>query len=679
MWGSLNNFLNDLDGAVKESVEILNEENEQDSKNSSNYHSNSMNNINNHNNTILTPQGRGRISPYDPNREVIQEYEETSKQLFPSSSSSSSSSSFYNGEQEPEQSQNVVNNSNIVRPVAKKMINTNTTTTNNNNNNNKGGVLKVSGNKHVSSNTTTIPNNTYDNLPLPPLSSHIQQQNQQQTQLQQQQCKKVSSISTSSGIVQTTISGNVIRADSNHKQMEAMKNENIELEKEIEGLKKEIQSAWKTYKSAQEVAAAREGDLKDEILQLKKAKEIDRKQMVAQMESAGDEFDVVKEKLVSLDNEKESLLERLEQAQEQCNIAERKASLLEADLISSQTGSLTSVQSVQERLRQAELSLDEQRAEHATALRKIQTRYTELETTHGELAHSLAERDREVNRLQGLLAEAGNEGSSKVNRELDGLRQQNDELSSMLEHTRSNNIELEKKIKEMDSNYRANQMAFEDERQRAKESSEEWVKQVADLRERLEAAATEADNSRNHNSSIKGSSNVSELEEQVQNLGNQLLRKQKVATELMAEKSGMQARLQQLQSRCELAETELSKFKDVEGGDFGSPGGISSDGLAKRNKIKMSSEIEKFGMKAGPGVKKAIDGFDSITISSGRFLRSYPLLRFGFVLYLAILHLWVFIALSYASSNLDEEAALDPLNTIIQNEMVHNNNGPGPR
>ena len=83
-------------------------------------------------------------------------------------------------------------------------------------------------------------------------------------------------------------------------------------------------------------------------------------------------------------------------------------------------------------------------------------------------------------------------------------------------------------------------------------------------------------------------------------------------------------------------------------------------------------------MKAGPSVKKAIDGFDSITISSGRFFRSYPLLRFGFVLYLAVLHLWVFIALSYASSNLDEEASLDPLNTIIQNEMIHNSNGPGP-
>ena len=85
MWGSLNNFLNDLDGAVKETVETLNEENELDTKNSSNYHSNYTNGHTNnrHDNTILTPQGRGRISPYDPNREVIQEYEETSKELFP--------------------------------------------------------------------------------------------------------------------------------------------------------------------------------------------------------------------------------------------------------------------------------------------------------------------------------------------------------------------------------------------------------------------------------------------------------------------------------------------------------------------------------------------------------------------------------------------------------------------
>ena len=85
----------------------------------------------------------------------------------------------------------------------------------------------------------------------------------------------------------------------------------------------------------------------------------------------------------------------------------------------------------------------------------------------------------------------------------------------------------------------------------------------------------------------------------------------------------------------------------------------------------MVSEFEKFGVKATPGVARAIDGFDGVTIMTGKFLKSYPLLRFGFVLYLAFLHLWVFVALSYASSlNLDEEASLDPLNVV--------NNGVAP-
>ena len=46
-------------------------------------------------------------------------------------------------------------------------------------------------------------------------------------------------------------------------------------------------------------------------------------------------------------------------------------------------------------------------------------------------------------------------------------------------------------------------------------------------------------------------------------------------------------------------------------------------------------------------VGKVIDGLDKFSVETGKFLRHNPLARWGFILYLVVLHMWTFAVLFF--------------------------------
>jgi hypothetical protein len=181
------------------------------------------------------------------------------------------------------------------------------------------------------------------------------------------------------------------------------------------------------------------------------------------------------------------------------------------------------------------------------------------------------------------------------------------------------------------------------------------------------------------------------LAQNVQNLSKQLLAKQSQVLELQAERSALKSRVADLQARCCKAEQQLATLRDLEDDDFSAVldvnddaetgglgggegnfydsnsagGGLKQRGGGRNSSVlapprrppgshKMISDLEKLGVKPAPAVAKAVNYIDAWTLLTGRFLKSYPMLRFGFVLYLLILHLWVFIVLGYQTHSLEE-------------------------
>lgn len=68
---------------------------------------------------------------------------------------------------------------------------------------------------------------------------------------------------------------------------------------------------------------------------------------------------------------------------------------------------------------------------------------------------------------------------------------------------------------------------------------------------------------------------------------------------------------------------------------------------------QLISDLEKMGMRPNAGVGRAMTLIDTYALITGRFLRSYPLVRLGFVFYLLLLHLWALFILVLHTHGLD--------------------------
>ena len=89
----------------------------------------------------------------------------------------------------------------------------------------------------------------------------------------------------------------------------------------------------------------------------------------------------------------------------------------------------------------------------------------------------------------------------------------------------------------------------------------------------------------------------------------------------------------------------------------GSTDSVDDYSALKGKSGKVTQGLERIGVKirSAPQVAKAVDAMDTLTLITGKFLRSYPLLRLAFVLYLLILHLWVLLVLVVRMETIDIE------------------------
>ena len=166
-----------------------------------------------------------------------------------------------------------------------------------------------------------------------------------------------------------------------------------------------------------------------------------------------------------------------------------------------------------------------------------------------------------------------------------------------------------------------------------------------------------------------------QLEEQLRSLGQQLLRKQESLEEYLSERAALKVRLQDSERRCKRYEDQVNALLDSQDPyDYEASAGIShgDNGVLRKRgtssnsggpgsnsgvhrPIRASQDLEKFGVRAGPRVTKAVDMIDTWTLVTGRHLKAYPLLRLVLVFYLLFVHLWAFCILAYHAHSLDME------------------------
>jgi len=525
-----------------------------------------------------------------------------------------------------------------------------------------------------------------------------------------------------------------------NQEIEKLNAECLELEDQCSALKTEVREAWDNYKIAQERSVARETELLDEIKQLQKAKLVDKQQMLGHVSKVQGDVDEMVKQLKTLEDERDGLLQRLEEVDALEAAWQTKEAELMEELEEARASSVQGVHSLREELRAAVVSSEQLRTDQASLMRSSQMRQAELEAINSELSSSLTEKQRELSRLQQQLQQTGRDDFSF--REMDGLRQQNVLLGQQVEEERDKVLLCERKLRQMECEIRAAQISLDDERVRAASINTDLSNQIAVLEDKLRDTKGVCGSARSQlkreqgedlghyrspssivrlgRGAISGddlgiltpqkgenilnlspeatSAKFEKMEEEiqglaqnVQNLSKQLLAKQTHVLELQAERSALKSRVADLQARCCKAEQQLATLRDLEDDDFsavlddnddaeigglgggggnfyesnGAGGGLKQRGGGRNSSVlaprrrppgshKMISDLEKLGVKPAPAVAKAVNYIDAWTLLTGRFLKSYPMLRFGFVLYLLFLHLWVFIVLGYQTHSLEE-------------------------
>lgn len=456
-------------------------------------------------------------------------------------------------------------------------------------------------------------------------------------------------------------------------EIERLNGECLELEEQAASLKTEVQEAWNTYQAAQEKAAAREAELQEEIRALQKAKKTDKQQMLAQLTTLDNDREEALRGMRAAQAERQEALDMLENERSRGEDWLQREKELLSELSEARAGSIQGVQGLRDELRAAAALSDQLRSEHASLLRQSQKRQAELEEANAELVQGLAEKQRELLRAKAALEAGGRDEASA--REVESLQSQARLLGQQLEDEREKRVGLECRTKQVEYEHRAASLNWEDERSRLEARVSESATALRALEDKLKglehgtplkprapkvygggdgdgayvvvgAGSSSSPGSPGSSSGGSGgggggdsaAEEIKNLVAQVQNLSKQLLSKQSAVNELQAERSALKSRLHDLQARCASSEKQLAALRDLEEDDFGadrdradegvvvyggsSGFGSSSYGLQHRRKApqstKVMADLEKLGVRTGPGIASVVDKIDMWTLGTGK-------------------------------------------------------------
>jgi len=468
-----------------------------------------------------------------------------------------------------------------------------------------------------------------------------------------------------SGLSQQSRSSGAAPSTNDADEIERLNAECLELEDQVSALRTEAQAAWAEYQRAQETAKARELEFRQEQEDSAKRAASDK----AALKDAQKALQKAQDALAAGG----SAGEEMQQQWRACEIDLLK------EIAMLRAGTAQGVESLQSDLRVAVEGAERLRLEHATLVRQSQRRQADLEKVNAELSAGMAAALAERQLLQQpSAATAGAGASTAADEELEAARQHWKNALAELAEERARSKNLERCLQTAEADARAQAAAADDERTRAQIAASAHARGIITLQEQL-AAAERAQGgtagSRDASRAGEGSDEVRGLQGQVQNLSQQLLRKQQMVLDLQAERSTLKSRAQDLQAKAAIAE----RYMQAGGNGGGRSAGYDEDdvvtamesgrvGVQRRSRSagrddkkddedNISSAIERYGVKTPARVAKAMDAVDSLTLDVGKILRSYPLVRIGFVAYLCLLHVWVFVVLAMHTHSLEENIA----------------------
>jgi chromosome segregation ATPase len=425
-------------------------------------------------------------------------------------------------------------------------------------------------------------------------------------------------------------------------------------EDEIEALEKECTN--KLVETQQQMA------------QLRMEKDADEKNFVQALELKETQVQALQSDLRTAQEAERRRTEEAEQLRAEIARAEESKDSLWTNAASASQQSEEIVASLRLELQEAQTSLSHAKREFADAKAKMYDRQTQLEKTNAELSTSVATLGRELAKAKASATALTPDGNAvgavataaahaQMQDEYRKLQQTLVVMKKSLhDETRKNEIH----VQEVQS------LAYEVKRLKEQlvAAQDETAKQVlvltktnAELQEKLVDWETTA--------SQQTASKDSEA--RIRTLTNRLIEKQESIDALRSKITTLDMRLADAQNRSETAENKLAQI-ERNGGvvamdmEMGTSVAVGRKGGARVRSNRMAHTISRVApvVERSARVVSALDGLDRWLLFLGRVFLSMPVARLALLCYVALIHFWVFMVLSFHTSHLNEEVHESP-------------------
>lgn len=354
----------------------------------------------------------------------------------------------------------------------------------------------------------------------------------------------------------------------------------------------------------------------------------------------------------------------MKQLQEELRSALEMKDSLWANSASASDESSQLISSLRSELQETLQSMSALKREFADSKRGMFARQSQLEKTNTELVQNVAGLERELVKAKELAAAAAMPSVAQgghVNAPLSNGGLQDDyrrvqqtlmvTKKALHDETRKNEVQRQE-ILTLTQDVRHWQSAM----QATQETTAKQLAALSQENEALKQTLALAESSRN-------ASTAAESEARIHTLTNRLIEKQEALEVVRSRVSTLEVRLLDATTRSQNAEDKLAQiernggFADME---MATPVGKRSDhggGALRSRTNRMASAIYRVApvVERSARVVTALDVLDRWLLFLGRVFLSMPFARLALLCYVALLHFWVFVVLSFHTSHLQEE------------------------
>uniref|UniRef100_M4BHG0 Golgin-84 n=1 Tax=Hyaloperonospora arabidopsidis (strain Emoy2) TaxID=559515 RepID=M4BHG0_HYAAE len=454
-----------------------------------------------------------------------------------------------------------------------------------------------------------------------------------------------------------------------------MDGENDRLYKELERVKKELRvkekqlsSMQKSMQICENELVALEEECKEKIVQVQheQEKNLNEEEFVRALEMKDNQVRAMKADIDALSEAN---------AQRTGEIASLKAELVNAveskDTLWTAAASASNeseqlIQSLRFELQDTLAAMNILKREHTESKNAMYSRQSQLESVNTELMNNVASLERELAKARAATS-AGSQtrstdgasvttvsssapfGANAINDDYRRVQQTLIVTKKLLhDKSRTNEIQKQEIVALTDEVHRLEQVIATAEEHSTRQLDAVSIENEK-LREQVERLASQ------NNAAMAASD-----EQRIQRLTNTLIEKQETIDSLRSRVTTMDVRLQDIQLQGQQAKEQLARVMQHGGIDdmemATSIGKTDRNGMRSRPN-RMANMISRVVpvVERSHRVLTVLDVLDRWLLFLGRVFLQAPFARLGMLCYIVLIHLWVFIIISFHTSHLTEE------------------------